>query len=257
MRTFAISMTALMALLLGGGFYAYRAGVAEPAKAEASTGSEEASAEAAAEGTGPGGLSTEGSSDDGTGADRRAEGTQDQGAEGGQEGAVAEGEAQESGASEGTEATQAAGEEGATGATTRGDNNPGEGSTNEANRINESTPSQNQTTGRVPGGEAEVQAASVQGDPGKGKVLYEANCQGCHATNGKGQVGPSLVGATRPANWEFAQFTKVLYDGIDPNGNLLEATMPRYRRSSLQPDNEPADDQKLADIQSYLKTLPE
>lgn len=262
MRTFAISMTALMALLLGGGFYAYRAGVAEPAKAEASTGSEEASAEAAAEGTGPGGLSTEGSSDDGTGADRRAEGTQDQGAEGGQsedgqEGAVAEGEAQESGAPEGTEATQAAGEEGATGATTRGDNNPGEGSTNEANRINESTPSRNQTTGRVPGGEAEVQAASVQGDPGKGKVLYEANCQGCHATNGKGQVGPSLVGANRPANWEFAQFTKVLYDGIDPNGNLLEATMPRYRRSSLQPDNEPADDQKLADIQSYLKTLPQ
>lgn len=261
MRTFAVSMTALMALLLGGGFVAYRAGVAEPPKAEErgsaaarnpdgpnATSEPEIAKNLQSEGEKPGDTGTQGGT---TAQENQGQATAGSDAPG----STGEGQAQAQGSPDGTEGTQAAGEEGATGATVQGSRDPGQGSVPEANRINESTPSQNQASGRVNGGQAEVQAASVKGDPARGKVLFEANCQGCHGSNAKGQLGPSLVGEGRPANWEFAQFAKVLYDGIDPNGNMLEATMPRFRRTSMQPDNEPATDQKLADLQSYLKTL--
>lgn len=130
--------------------------------------------------------------------------------------------------------------------------------TNEAaNPLNPSGASQNQDQGRVKTDEAAGQAinAAKTGNVGYGKLLFTSNCAGCHGANAQGVVGPSLVAQGGPADWQFADFRRALWEGIAPNNTKLNATMPRFGRTPLQPKGQVATDQDLADIQAYIKTL--
>lgn len=226
-----MSMTLLTALLLGGGFYAYRVGIG-PSEAERTEANGKVEAPGIQDSTanaGPGGVQGR-SSNEG------------EGNVGGQQAET--------------------GETGKNSADTRGDQGaqgPGEGSVAEANTINEAGPSQNQAQGRVGDDEAQAQSATTaaSGDAADGKVLFEANCQGCHGSNAKGVVGPALVGKDRPAQWPYSAFRRALIEGINIENKQLNATMPRYGQTALQPKGSPASDKDIADLQAYLKTLPQ
>lgn len=211
-------MTLLVAALLGGGYVAYRAGTAPPPGEAASApvgGENQPGAGGAAPAT-----PTQQTSNQPTGSGNAAASTN-----------------------------------GTAAASNRGDQQPGKGSVSEANSVSSSAPSSNQATGIVSGGEAQAQAGSVVGVAAHGKVLFNANCQGCHGANAKGVVGPSLVEPGGPADWQFADFRRTLLKGVTPDGKTLNTTMPRFGVTPLQPKGQPASDQDLADIQAYLKTL--
>lgn len=213
MRTFAVSMTLLVAGLVGSGYYAYNLGVGKYAGAKSVGGENQPGAAASAQ-PGPSGQTT-------------AE-------------AVAGNTGQ-------------AGQTGRAAADKRGSQQPAQGSVPLANKL--AGTSTNLATGTVSGGTAQAQAGGPTPVVAHGKTLFNANCQGCHGANAKGLIGPSLVAAGGPTEWQFADFRRTLLKGVTPNGETLNATMPRFGVVALQPGGQPASDQDLADLQAYIKTL--
>ncbi|MXV20094.1 c-type cytochrome [Deinococcus xianganensis] len=90
-------------------------------------------------------------------------------------------------------------------------------------------------------------AAETQGDAVAGEKSYAVSCAGCHGANGQGVVGPSLVAANGPKDWTLAQFTTSLREGRTPERELA-ATMPRFSDAQLT-------DSDIANVQAYIKTL--
>ena len=81
---------------------------------------------------------------------------------------------------------------------------------------------------------------ALQGDAGSGAVLYEDyTCYGCHGTTGEVGVGPRL----NPPRLRQGQFIAYLRNPPNPR------RMPPYRQAEVS-------DQKLADIYSFLESLP-
>ncbi|AFZ65740.1 cytochrome c2 [Deinococcus peraridilitoris DSM 19664] len=222
-----MSMTLLLALGLGGGYYAYHLGVS-------------AHGEAAVEEPRGGELRPGSGAGPQDGPDGRTEATGGE-ANGGQ-------------AQTGTQNNDQAGEAGQAGTDNQGNLTTQPGSVPEANRRS-TEQSQNQSSGVVSGGTAEAQNASLEGNAESGETLFNANCQGCHGANAKGVLGPSLVEDGGAADWQFADFRRALFRGVTPDGDSLNATMPRYGAVALQPKGQPASDQDLADIQAHLKNL--
>lgn len=109
------------------------------------------------------------------------------------------------------------------------------------------------TSGRVITAEVQMSAA-----PASGSILP---CAQCHGINGEGigDVAPGVRWSqlTDPAAHEHPQrthapfnaisFATLVRKGIDPSGNQLEPTMPRYRMS----------DPDIADLVAYLKRIGE
>ncbi|MFN8510477.1 MAG: cytochrome c [Deinococcaceae bacterium] len=93
--------------------------------------------------------------------------------------------------------------------------------------------------------------APVEGQAEKGKEIYASNCQGCHAPDGAGGVGPKLA-KSEVATWTLAQFEEAVLKGKTPTREL-GATMPRFA-SGFSGGNAPSD-QELADLHAYLKSL--
>jgi mono/diheme cytochrome c family protein len=101
-------------------------------------------------------------------------------------------------------------------------------------------------TGHPPA--ATAVAAETQGDPSAGAELFAGNCAGCHGANAQGNIGPSLVMADGPKAWTLAQFTTVLREGKLPEGRELNATMPRFSDAQLT-------DSDIGNIFAYVKGL--
>ena len=221
MKTFAVSMALLLAGLVGGGFYAYHLGVSVHGEA-AAHGEKGGSGD---HGTEPGG-----------GENNPGAGGQSAKSPSGQAGGEGNGE------HEGGNANA-------------GDQTGGEGSVPLANQAT-GEKSNNQASGTVSGGTAQAQAASVEGNAQAGQEIFAASCAGCHGQQAQGVVGPNLVqGGDAAVNWQFADFRRALLIGETPDGRSLNATMPRYDGTALQPKGQPASDQDIADIQAHLKTL--
>ncbi|GAA0518713.1 cytochrome c [Deinococcus depolymerans] len=219
-NTFAVSMTLLLALTLGGSFAAYNIATKPHHEESKSEGGEK-------EGATPLSESAPSANSAATGAAGSAEAQGDVtapnegGTQGGENGAVAaSGELT-------TPETPAASTEG-----TRTDPAP------EASAAGE--------TGKSPA--ATAAAAETQGDATAGEKTYASSgCAGCHGANGQGQVGPTLVGADGPKNWTLAQFTTALREGKTPEREL-GAVMPRFNETQLT-------DSDIANLQAYIKTL--
>lgn len=230
-NTFAVTMTLLVALTLGGSFLGFRnATHHEEAAAEgpansgaAGVPSEEApSAQSAA--TGEAGAPS---------AQGNVKQENQGGTQGGSNGAVAaSGGAQNGGSTaQGSAATDGTNNAGTAQATT--DN--AAGATGQPNADKAAA-------------QADTNAATATGDAAAGEKVFAGNCAGCHGQNAQGGIGPSLVMATEgPKAWTLAQFTTVLREGRTPN-RTLGAVMPRFTAAQIS-------DQQVADIQAYIKTL--
>lgn len=101
-------------------------------------------------------------------------------------------------------------------------------------------------TGNPPA--ATAVAAETQGDPSAGQELYVSNCSGCHGADGGGGIGANLKLANGPKSWTVTQFNTVLREGKTPDGEELNATMPRYSEAQLT-------DSDIANIFAYVKTF--
>lgn len=81
----------------------------------------------------------------------------------------------------------------------------------------------------------EVQAIlDLTGDATNGADLYGANCESCHAADGSGGIGPSLVDELQNTD-EYNEFLQIILDG--------EGVMPGFSGS--------LSDQDIADIWAY------
>lgn len=216
-NTFAVTMTLLLALTLGGSVAGYRIATtphhAETHDETKATSEEAPSANVAATGAAgaPGAL--------GDVKPDQAGGTTS-----GSEGAVARpgGDMTGSGAPTGDSEQAQAG-------------TPAEPDT---------TSNEQAATGNPPA--ATAVAAETQGDASAGQEIYASNCAGCHGADGGGGIGPSLKLADGPKSWTVAQFNTVLREGKLPDGKELGAVMPRFSDSQLT-------DADIANLFAYVK----
>lgn len=91
----------------------------------------------------------------------------------------------------------------------------------------------------------------IAGNATKGKEIYASNCQGCHAPEAAGSVGPKLAKSEVTA-WTLAQFEEAVLNGKTPTREL-GSTMPRFA-NGFSGGKAPSDEE-LADLHAYLKSL--
>ncbi len=94
-------------------------------------------------------------------------------------------------------------------------------------------------------------ATMKAGDAKAGKVIYAANCQGCHGDKGQGGVGAKLAGEV--GTWKFDLFKRALLQGKDDKGVALKAPMPNFTTVGFA-GKKPTDVQ-LMNLHAYIKTL--
>ncbi|GGK21424.1 c-type cytochrome [Deinococcus malanensis] len=267
-NTFAVSMTLLLALTLGGSFAAFQRATT-PHQAEAGHGGTEG---AAGEGHGEGeaGKNMEGTKGDDVVTDTEAavnagEGdplaapggtgpnvvqdrdvTKLQNNAGGPNAGVT-GQAPETGTVAG-DAKSAPGGNPEVAPESQADDgaerSPGgiSGETDEGNRADTNSAG---ATGQPPAENA--LAGDPKGDPVAGKFTYAASCAGCHGQEGQGGVGPALTDADGPKSWTLDQFTATLREGRTPERELSLA-MPRFSKEQLT-------DSDVTNIYRHIKTL--
>lgn len=215
-NSFAVTMTLLLALTIGGSFAGYRIATT-PHHAEGAAGHEQGG-EKAADPTHAGQPGSE---------DSTAETSQD----------ATTTESAEAGAQSGEPNPQANTD---TSEATDGINNAG----STANG-NENEPG---TTGNTPENMAAAQPdnnkASASGDATAGQEKYAATCAGCHGANAEGGVGPALAVVK---DWSLEDFTVTLRQGRTPE-RTLSPVMPRFVSTQVS-------DQDIANIHEYLKGL--
>ena len=220
-NTFAVSMTLLLALTLGGSFAAYN--IATSAHHEETHSKDEGHSEGGAQenasrpsesAPSPNSAATGAAGEAGALGDVTAD--NEGGVQAGENGAV-----QDTG-EDTTGSTPAASQEGT---------------------VTDTDPAG--STGQEPAETAA--AAETQGDATAGGKTYAVSCAGCHGANGQGQIGPSLVAADGPNSWTLAQFTTTLREGKTPEREL-GAVMPRFNETQLT-------DSDIANLQAFIKTL--
>ncbi|MBX8465509.1 cytochrome c [Deinococcus sp. RIT780] len=217
-NTFAVSMTLLLALTLGGSFTAYRA--ATSAHHEETHSKDEGH--------------SEGGEKEGASRPSESAPSPDSAATGaaGEAGALGDVEADNEGGVQ-------AGENGAvqdTGEDTTG-------STPAASQDGTATDTDPAgATGQEP--DETAAAAETQGDSTAGGDSYATSCAGCHGAEGQGGIGPALE---KVNEWTLAQFTTVLREGKTPEREL-GAVMPRFTDAQLT-------DSDVANVYAFIKTL--
>ena len=195
-NTFAVTMTLLLALTLGGAVTGYRLATA-PHEEKVTTNEQGAISESApspnSAATGSAGPAT---------AQGDVVAQNEGGTQGGANGAVA----------------AAGGAEGGTGNQENSTTEPGGGS----------------ATGGETGQQPVETAAAAEptGDASAGETLFVSNCSGCHGAQGGGGVGPALTTADGPKAWTNAQFLTTLREGKTPE-RVLNAVMPRFTPAQL------------------------
>ena len=99
-------------------------------------------------------------------------------------------------------------------------------------------------TGSDPSG-----AATAQGDPVPGEVVFEGTCAACHGTEGTGtDVGPPLVHQYyRPGHHSDASVALAVLNGVQPH-HWNFGTMPPQTDLS---------DQDILDVTAYIRQIQE
>lgn len=215
-NTFAVTMTLLLALTIGGSYAGYR--IATTPRHEGSAAGHEKGGEKATDATHAGQPGSEDST-----AETSQDHTTTESAEAGAQPGEPNPEAN-TGTSEATDGVNNAG------STADGnDNEPG-------------------TTGNTPENMAAAQPdnnkASAGGDVTAGQEKYAATCAGCHGANAEGGVGPALAAVK---DWSLEDFSVSLRQGRTPE-KTLSPVMPRFVATQVS-------DQDIANIHEYLKGL--
>lgn len=229
-NTFAVTMTLLVALTLGGSFLGFRnathheeAAAEGPANPGASSVPSEEAPSAQSAATGEAGA---------PGAQGNVKQENQGGTQGGANGAVAaSGGAQNAGSTaQGSAATDGMNNAGSAQATT--DNAAG---------------ATGQTNADKAAAGADTNAAAATGDAAAGQQVFTGNCAGCHGQEASGGIGPALKGELNPGKWTVEQFTTTLREGRAPN-KTLGAVMPRFTAAQVS-------DQDIANLHAYFKSL--
>ena len=217
-NTFAVSMTLLLALTLGGSFAAYN--IATSAHHEETHSKDEGHSEGGAQenasrpsesAPSPNSAATGAAGEAGALGDVTAD--NEGGVQAGENGAV-----QDTG-EDTTGSTPAASQEGT---------------------VTDTDPAG--STGQEPAETAA--AAETPGDAPAGGKSYATSCAGCHGAEGQGAIGPALENVNE---WTLAQFTTVLREGKTPEREL-GAVMPRFTDAQLT-------DSDVANVYAFIKTL--
>jgi mono/diheme cytochrome c family protein len=240
-NSFALSMTLLLALTLGGSILGYRLGTADKEKpgAEATVGAGQTSLGGRA---GTSGVNTAAAPQEGTSKAAAPNPSADASTPS-SSGAAAGSSASNTPAP----ATNKSGTPGNVNLKGTVSSNPADGSPAP------SGPNAAQQTGTEQANPAGTEAATASdsaagGDAAKGKATFaSASCAGCHGANGGGGIGPNLGNADGPKAWTLAQFTTSLRNGQSPAGPL-KSPMPQFGTTQLS-------DGDIADIHAYIKTL--
>lgn len=77
---------------------------------------------------------------------------------------------------------------------------------------------------------------SLEGDAARGQAIFQANCAVCHGLEGKGNIGPSLLGVHQHKS--EVHLIKQVVSGKTP-------PMPQFQPNA----------QEMADLLDYLETL--
>jgi mono/diheme cytochrome c family protein len=238
-NSFAVSMTLLLALTLGGSILGYRLGTADKEKpgAEATVGAGQTSLGGTA---GTSGVNTASAPQEGTSkaaAPNPSAGASTPSSSGAEAGSSA--------SNTPAPATNKSGTPGNVNLKGTVSSNAADGSTAP------SGPNAAQQTGTEQANPAGMGAASdstAGGDATKGKATFaSASCAGCHGANGGGGIGPNLGNADGPKAWTLDQFTTSLRNGQSPAGPL-KSPMPQFGTTQLS-------DGDITDIHAYIKTL--
>ena len=240
-NTFALSMTLLLALTLGGSILGYRIATTDEKPA-------------AAESSNPG-MTSQGGSASTSGSNTAAAPT-----EGSGKAVGAGGSTMNSGPATGTDSSATMPAGGTTTNTSTGNETGTPGNTNL-----QGTTSSNAADGSLApsgpnaaqkgsqpaaaqGGNSASGATASVGDATKGKAVFaSASCAGCHGANGEGGIGPNLHAADGPKAWTLDQFKTALRSGQSPQGPL-KAPMPQFSPAVVSDDD-------VANIHAYIKTL--
>jgi mono/diheme cytochrome c family protein len=82
------------------------------------------------------------------------------------------------------------------------------------------------------------------------------SCTGCHGAtlaggpvHGSDRIAPNLTPRARIAQWSQAEFTRVMREGIRPDGSIVDAVMPWRVFAKLTDD-------EVAGLYLYLRTVP-
>jgi mono/diheme cytochrome c family protein len=84
----------------------------------------------------------------------------------------------------------------------------------------------------------------VEGDPGQGAAVYQANCAVCHGAQAEGRIGAGLA-KSWPASDPSAYIRQVVRDGI------AGTTMPAWGRTQ----GGPLADGEIADVAAFILSL--
>ncbi|GEM49196.1 c-type cytochrome [Deinococcus cellulosilyticus] len=90
-------------------------------------------------------------------------------------------------------------------------------------------------------------SAQASGNVDSGKEVFVSNnCAGCHGANAEGGFGPKLAGVV--GKWSVAEFNTTLREGKTPEGKTLQPSMPHFAANQIS-------DEKVADLHAFLSTL--
>lgn len=235
-NTFAVTMTLLLALTLGGSYSAYRIATTphEETKAEGGTGNQEERAGSVPSEEAPSATSSATGAAGSAEAQGNAKAPNQGGEQAGPNGAVAGSE----GAATGSQDNGQTENNSTTVATTEG------AQTGENTTANEGGES-----GRPPAEMAATGATVTTdaGDVGAGQAKFVSSCAACHGAQGGGGIGAALNTADGPKSWTLDQFKLTLREGKTPE-RMLNATMPRFSPEQVS-------DEEIANIHAYIKTL--
>ncbi len=92
-------------------------------------------------------------------------------------------------------------------------------------------------------------AFAVDGDPAKGKVVFEKLCVTCHGAQGKGDGPAGLMMMPRPAD-----FTSPKIKG-KPDGELLKSIQDGRPPTTMPAYKEQLSAQQISDVLAYVRSL--
>lgn len=104
---------------------------------------------------------------------------------------------------------------------------------------------------------ARVTVASAPRGATVAQGLYlSTSCAGCHAktfeggpVHGSDKLAPNITPSARISHWSLAEFTRVVREGVRPDGSKVDPAMPWQAYSKLSED-------EIEGLYLYLKTIP-
>lgn len=92
-------------------------------------------------------------------------------------------------------------------------------------------------------------AFAADGDPAKGKVVFEKLCVTCHGTQGKGDSPAALMMTPRPADFTSAKIKS------KPDSELLASIQNGRPPTTMPAFKEQLSAQQISDVLAYIRSL--